>query len=262
MKDSNYIFTFCKTLEETWSCIPALTGDWDTVSCSVLERLAKFLRENDVSLKSIACINVIENNVYSSSITEIYRILLNYSRWFCACESQYIRCKESTNVEEQRKALLAYDVYILVVLQWMDSLVEYYPQLLLGDDEGDRFRSLLICSNPQKSQDKVCGEIRDIVRNFTGDVDDKISHISILLSLIENRGGKEVALWIKGALDLKWIIKPLRMSWIKEYFHISGNYTSVANFFNSNKCDESLDDELPCIKSELLRLEKKYHSHN
>lgn len=227
---------FYRSLNQKFQGIDPYVLGWNDVNIEQLLSIEAFLNESIAAFQEMVIIDKINGYAASSIIINVHRTFKTFMAWTASLPMEFINHQSGEDTKEYRLRNLALDIEFLWV-SWL--LLQYEPVMK------DANANLVVVPIEERTrmakehrEDGVRDERRDKLFECIIGTSPKEREIvfNTLASLVCGKGGKELAPYLKAAIEMNLLSKTPDFPAMKAFWGITKTQPALSRYLSFDDC--------------------------
>lgn len=234
--------SFYRTLSQKFQGIDPYVSDWEDIEIEQLLAIEVFLNENIGPFQEMVIEDKKNGYAASSIIVNVHRTLQTFMAWAESLPEEFI----NQHSDEGSKEFRLREIILVIDFLWISWLITMYEPVMTESKSnpvvlpvGERLRA----SKEQKDEAALEAYREKIFECIIGASPKEREIIfHTLASVVNGKGGKDLAPYLKAAIDLKLLSKTPDFPSMKALWRITKTQAALSRYlsFDDCKCSDEL----------------------
>lgn len=236
---------FYRSLSQKFQGIDPYVSSWEDIKLEQLLSIEVFLNESIDAFQEMVIIDKMNGYAASSIIVNVHRTLKTFMAWAESLPTEYINHSSEGDSKESRLREIA----LVIEFLWLTWLItEYEPVMkeananlvVLPIEERTRISKE---HKEENSRDERREKLFECIIGTTPKEREKI--FNTLASLVNGKGGKDLAPYLRAAIDLNLLSRTPDFPAMKAFWGITKSQPALSRYlsFDDCSCPEKVIEE-------------------
>lgn len=227
---------FYKTLSRKFECFDPFLSEWDDIELSQLQDLDSFLEEEYEGFQERVVEDIHLNYSAKSLVSDINRTLRTFMSWTEQLPEEMLNPADG----DDEKAQLLREITLKVGFLWIPWLSDNYAPISEASPEVPLVMpvEVRIEESRKSKKEQLAEEYRnDIFSKIIGATfQEKERIFTVLKSLVQNKGGSDLAPYLQAAKELKLITGKPKFPAMEMFWKVTKTSQALSRYMTDNDC--------------------------
>lgn len=228
--------TFYRSLNQKFQGIDPYVSNWEDVRIEQLLSIEAFLDESIESFQEMVIMDKINGYAASSIIVNVHRTLKTFMAWAESMPTEFI----NDHSEESSKEYRLRELILVIEFLWVAWLVAEYEPVMKESNV-----NLVVL--PFEERNRIAKEQKEEISNeerrqklfecIIGPTPKERQRIfNGIAAVVRGKGGKELAPYIKAAIDMNLLSRTPDFPSMKVFWGITKSQPALSRYLSSDDC--------------------------
>lgn len=228
--------TFYRSLNQKFQGIDPYVSNWEDVRIEQLLSIEAFLDESIESFQEMVIMDKINGYAASSIIVNVHRTLKTFMAWAESMPTEFI----NDHSEESSKEYRLRELILVIEFLWVAWLVAEYEPVM-------KEANVNLVVLPFEERNRITKEQKEEISNeerrqklfecIIGSTPKERQKIfNGIAAVVRGKGGKELAPYIKAAIDMNLLSRTPDFPSMKVFWGITKSQPALSRYLSSDDC--------------------------